>query len=127
MRLFPKLALLVSGLLLAAVVGLSALYYLSEERLIRQEAQAHQQELLQNLVLIAQDAYFSADDLLLATYTHSLLKWNPELISASVVDPHGRIKAHSEPHNIGKMSDGAAPSCALLLSQSVKFGHLDRK
>jgi signal transduction histidine kinase len=124
MRLFPKLALLVSGLLLAAVLGLSALYYMSEERLIRQEAQAHQQELLQNLVLIAQDAYFSTDDLLLATYTHSLLKWNPELISASVVDPHGRIKAHSEPHNIGKMSDGAAPSSALLLSQSVKYGRL---
>ena len=114
MRLFPKLALLVSGLLLAAVVGLSALYYVSEERLIRQEAQAHQQELLQNLVLIAQDAYFSTDDLLLATYTHSLLKWNPELISASVVDPHGRIKAHSEPHNIGKMSDGPRlpPPCS---------------
>jgi len=124
MRLFPKLALLVSGLLLAAVVGLSVLYYLSEERLIRQQAQAHEQELLQNLVLIAQDAYFSTDDLLLATYTHSLLKWNPELISASVVDPHGRIKAHSEPHNIGKTSDGVTPSSALVLSQAVKFGHL---
>jgi signal transduction histidine kinase len=124
MRLFPKLALLVSGLLLAAVVGLSALYYVSEERLIRQQAQAHQQELLQNLVLIAQDAYFSTDDLLLATYTHRLLKWNPELLSASVVDPRGRIKAHSEPHNIGKMSDAVTPSSALVLSQPVKYGQL---
>ena len=123
MRLFPKLALLVSGLLMAAIVGLSALYYWSEEKLIRQQAQAHQQELLQNLVLIAQDAYFSTDDLLLATYAHALLKWNPELISASVVDPQGRIKAHSEPHNIGKTSDGVLPSSALVLSQSVKFGH----
>jgi signal transduction histidine kinase len=122
MRLFPKLALLVSGLLLAAIVGLSALYYWSEQKLIRQQAEAHQEELLQNLVLIAQDAYFSTDDILLATYTHRLLKWNPELISASVVDPQGRIKAHSEPHNIGKTSDGVTPSSALVLSQSVKFG-----
>ena len=122
MRLFPKLALLVSGLLIAAIAGLSALYYWSEEKLIRQQAQAHQQELLQNLVLIAQDAYFSTDDILLATYTHRLLAWNPELISASVVDPQGRIRAHSEPHNIGKTSDGVVPSSALVLSQSVKFG-----
>src|ERR1039457_1684847 len=86
MRLFPKLALLVSGLLLAAIVGLSALYYWSEQKLIRQQAQVHQQELLQNLVLIAQDAYFSTDDILLAIYAHSLLKWNPELISASAVE-----------------------------------------
>ena len=63
MRLFPKLALLVSGLLLAAIVGLSALYYWSEQKLIRQQAEAHQEELLQNLVLIAQDAYFSTDDI----------------------------------------------------------------
>src|SRR5665213_4422671 len=105
MRLFPKLALLVSGLLITAIVGSSALYYWSEQRMIRQQAQAHQQELLQNLVLIAQDAYFSSDDLLLASYTHYLQKWNPELISASVVDPAGRIRAHSEPHNIGKTYD----------------------
>lgn len=122
MRLFPKLALLVSCLLVAAIAGLSSLYYWSEQRLIRQQAQAHQQELLQNLVLIAQDAYFSTDDLLLATYTHCLQKWNPELISASVVDPEGRIRAHSEPRNIGKTFDSVTPSSALVLSQSVKYG-----
>ena len=83
-------------------LGLSALYYWSQERLIRQEAQAHQQEFLQNLALIAQDAYFSKDDFLLAVYAHWLQKRNPELISASVVDPHGRILAHSEPRQIGK-------------------------
>ena len=122
MRLFSKLALLVSGLLLAAIVAFGALDYWNQERLIRQEAQAHQQELLQNLAMIAEDAYYSQDDLLLAVYAHSLQKRNPELISASVVDPHGRILAHSEPHQIGKTFDPVMPSYAVVLSQSVKAG-----
>jgi signal transduction histidine kinase len=113
---------MVSGLLLAAIVSLSTLYYWSQERLIRQEAQARQDELLQNLVLIAQDAYFSTDEILLATYTHWLQKKNPELISASVVDPHGKVLAHSEPRRIGKTLDPIAPSYALVLSQPVDFG-----
>ena len=59
---------------------------------------------------------------LLATYTHRLLKWNPELSARASWTRKGRIKAHSEPHNIGKTSDGVTPSSALVLSQSVKFG-----
>ena len=125
MRLFPKLALLVSGLLLAAIVALSSLYYWSQERMIRQEAQSHEQELLQNLVLIAQDAYFSTDEILLATYTHWLQKHNPELISASVVDPQGKVLAHSEPRRIGHQLESVTPSYALVLSQPVKYGHRD--
>ena len=110
MRLFPKLALLVSGLLLGAILCLSALYYWSEERQIRQDAQTQQQSLLQSLVHIAQQAFVADDDLLMAKYAHLLLKWNPDLLSASVVDTNGHIRAHSDPGGLGRWSKPLAPS-----------------
>jgi len=124
MRLFPKLALLVSGLLLGAILCLSALYYWSEERQIRQDAQTQQQSLLQSLVHIAQQAFVADDDLLMAKYAHLLLKWNPDLLSASVVDTNGHIRAHSDPRRFGQMVEalGPEPAYALAVSQPVRLG-----
>ena len=124
MRLFPKLALMVSGLLLAAILCLSALYYWSEERQIRQDAKAQQQSLLQSLVHIAQQAFVADDDLLMAKYAHLLLKWNPDMLSASVIDTHGHIRAHSDPRHFGQTSDalGPEPAYALTVSQPVILG-----
>jgi signal transduction histidine kinase len=124
MRLFPKLALMVSGLLLAVILCLSALYYWSQERQIRQDAQAQQQSLLQSLVHIAQQAFVADDDLLMAKYAHLLLKWNPDLLSASVVDTNGHIRAHSDPRRFGQTADalGPEPAFALTVSQPVILG-----
>ncbi len=124
MRLFPKLALMVSGLLLAAILCLSALYYWSEERQIRQDARAQQQSLLQSLVHIAQQAFVADDDLLMAKYAHLLLTWNPEMLSASVIDTKGHIRAHSDPQRFGQIADTLvpAPAYALIVSQPVILG-----
>src|ERR1017187_9001340 len=124
MRLFPKLALLVSGLLLGAILCLSALYYWSEERQIRQDAKAQQQSLLQSLVHIAQQAFVANDDLLMAKYAHLLLKWNPDMLSASVIDTNGHIRAHSDPRRFGQMAEalGPEPAYALAVSQPVRLG-----
>src|ERR1700733_5301328 len=124
MRLFPKLALMVSGLLLTAILCLSLLYYWSQERQIRQDAQSQQQSLLQSLVHIEQQAFVADDDLLMAKYAHLLLKWNPEMLSASVVDTDGHIRAHSDPTRFGQTADalGPEPAYALTVSQPVLLG-----
>jgi len=102
MKLFPKLALTVSGLLIGTTVCLSLSFYWAQRRAIRAEADQERHLLLQNLVHIAQESFLTNDDLLLVKYTRWLQKWNPSLVSASVVSPQGEVLAHSEPSQIGQ-------------------------
>ena len=103
MKLFPKLALTVSSLLIGTTVCLSLSFYIAERRSIRAEAGImNARALLQNLVHIAQESLLTNDDLLMVKYTRWLQKWNPSLVSASIVSPKGEILAHSEPSQIVK-------------------------
>jgi len=97
---------------------------LFERALLCEPGAADQQSLLQGLSHIAQHAFVTNTDLLLAKYTHLLLQWNPQMVSASVTDLNGRIRAHSEPRRIGQTLEAQppAPAYALTLSQPVRLG-----
>jgi len=127
MKLFPKLALTISALLVGATLALSATFYVAERRSIRAEADQERRALLQNLVHITQESFLSNDDLLLVKYTRWLQEWNPSLVSASVVSPRGEVLAHSEPSQIGK-SVSQIPidtdrTHILVLTQPVHLGN----
>jgi len=124
MKLFPKLACLVSVLLLGAIASVSTLYYWTQEREIRQELRTEEDGVLQNLVHMAQESFVSNDDLLLVKYTTLLPKWNPAIMAAEFVRPDGHILAHSEPGRIGHPSQEEDHGAAfvLVLRQSVKMG-----
>src|SRR5882762_11037861 len=109
MKLFPKLALTISTLLVGTTLALSVSFYLAERRSIRAQADQERRALLQNLVHITQESFLTNDDLLLVKYTLWLQKWNPSLVSASVVSPKGEILAHSEPSQIGKSVNPVQP------------------
>lgn len=102
MKLFPKLAILVITWLALSVFALCASFYVSEKRSIQNQAQEERRALLQNLVHITREALVSGDDLLLVKYTRWLQRWNPAVVSLSVVSPKGDILAHSEPARIGQ-------------------------
>src|SRR5690349_16252326 len=123
MKLFPKLALMVSALVLGSILYLSLSYYLGEERQIKQDAQAEERQALQNLAHIAKESFLTDDDLLLLKYIRLQLQLNPEMVSASVVDQNGKIRSHSEPSRIGQ-KEGENPQSAsvLMLNQSIKLG-----
>ncbi|MFA5975336.1 MAG: HAMP domain-containing sensor histidine kinase [Elusimicrobiota bacterium] len=125
MKLFPKLALMVSSLLIGTTLCLSVAFYFSERRSIEQEAEQERRVVLQNLIHIAQESFLTNDDLLLVKYTGWLQKWNPSLISASVIGTQGEILAHSEPTQIGKTS--APPELSrtevLVLSEPIRLGN----
>src|SRR5258706_14344584 len=130
-KLFPKLALTVSTLLIGTTLCLSISFYIAERRSIREEADQERRVLLQNLVHIAQESFLTNDDLLMVKYTRWLQKWNPSLVSASVVSPQGAVLAHSEPRLIGKSvtPENDAPtqteearSEVLVLTQPVHLG-----
>jgi signal transduction histidine kinase len=124
MKLFPKLALSVSALLIVSILGLSGAFYLSQQRAIRQQMDQERRSLLNNLVHIAQESFLTNDDLLLVKYTGLMQKWNPALISASVDSVNGEILAHSEPGRIGKSISENEPAATevLVLSEPVRMG-----
>jgi signal transduction histidine kinase len=124
MKLFPKLALLVSGLLLGAILYVSISYYRGEAREIQEQTEQEERQTLQNLTHIAGEAFLTEDDLLLVEYIRLLVRQNLEMASASVVDTRGQIRAHSDIHRIGQQEDDPAPNAAsvLILSESIKLG-----
>ena len=122
MKLFPKLALIISGLLISVSATLGLSFYLLERHNVREQVNLEQQALLQNLVHIAQESFLSNDDLLLVKYTSWLQKWNPSLVSASVVLPSGEVIAHSEPSEIGQYNPKSVAAHALILQAPVRLG-----
>ena len=124
MKLFPKLALMVSGLLIGTTLCLSLAFYMTQRHAIEQQADQERRAILQNLVHIAQESFLTNDDLLLVKYTGWLQQWNPALVSASVVAQTGEVIAHSEPDRIGKTAAPieAAPTEVLVLTQPVRIG-----
>lgn len=123
MKLFPKLALAVAGLVLLATLGLSLTFYWIEDHSIRQHADQERHAVLNNLVHMAEESFLTNDDLLLIKYAGWIQKWNPSITSASVVDAHGTVIAHSQPTQIGKP---ATPELTtpqtLVLSAPVNLG-----
>jgi signal transduction histidine kinase len=126
MKLFPKLALAVSGLLIGTTACLSLSFYFAERHAICAEVDQERHALLSNLVHIAQESILTNDDLLLVKYTRWLRKWNSSLVSASVVSPRGKVLAHSEPSQIGKpillAPFDSARTEVLVLTQPVHLG-----
>lgn len=124
MKLFAKLSLMVSGLLLGTILVLSLSYYWSEQREIRQQAQRDQERVLQNLAHIARESFLAGDDLLLVKYARLLPKWNPTMLSASVLGPDGQILAHTEPERIGQAGtlNPANTTTVLMLNQPLQMG-----
>jgi signal transduction histidine kinase len=126
-KLFPKLALSGSALVLGSIVSATFWVYAREKRDLEDHARQEQQAVLQNLSHIARESIVGNDDLLLVKYIRLLRQWNPNLTSASVVGTNGHILAHSEPSRIGQTADVVAdgPSYGLVLSQPVQLGSRD--
>jgi signal transduction histidine kinase len=127
MKLFHKLALAVSALLVGTILALSLSFYIGERRSVRMQADQERRALLQNLVHITQESFLTNDDLLLVKYTRWLQKWNPSLVSASVVSPQGEVLAHSEPSQIGKTVAQTPPNsgqtAVLVMTHPVHLGN----
>ena len=115
---------MISGLLIGTTICLSVAFYMTQRRSIDQEAEQERRAVLQNLVHIAQESFLTNDDLLLVKYTGWLQKWNPALMSASVMAQNGEVIAHSEPDRIGKVAAPfeAAPTEVLVLTEPVRIG-----
>ena len=126
MKLFPKLALTMSCLVLLTTVGLSLTFYWMEERSLRHQADQERRAVLGNLVHMVEESFLTNDDLLLIKYTGWVQKWNPSIVSASVVDAQGDILAHSEPRRIGQQMPAADAEStraqALVLSAPINLG-----
>jgi signal transduction histidine kinase len=125
LKLFPKLALSVSFLLIGLTVILTGSFYWAEQRQIRHDARLDQENVLGNLVHIAQEAFLTNDDLLLVKYTRWIRPWHPAMTSASVVDTHGAILSHSEPDQIGRQVEAvdAIPATrTVVLSAPIRQG-----
>lgn len=126
MTLFSKLALAVSTLVVGTTLCLSASFYWMERRAILQQADQERRSILLNLAHMARESVLANDDLLLVKYARGLRRWNPALLSASIVSPHGDVLAHSAPGLIGRPALVGPPPHAsadvLVITEPVFIG-----
>jgi signal transduction histidine kinase len=124
-RLFAKLALAVSSLLIGTALCFSAAFYWMERSAIEAQADQEREAVLRQLDHIVQESFLANDDLLLVKYVSWLPKWNPALRSAQVTGLNGEIVAHSDPSRIGKntLADEESEPDALAISGHVKVGN----
>jgi signal transduction histidine kinase len=125
MKIFPKLILTTSALLVGTTVGLSSAFYVSERRSLEQDADQERRAVLHHLVHIAEECFLTNDDLLLIKYSGWLHQGYPALRSASVVNRQGEVIAHSAPERIGTLAQKTSGDSAdaLVLSQPVHLGN----
>jgi len=123
MTLFPKLALMTSGLMAATTLTLSSAYYWHEKHNLEAELSNEQHMALHNLVHIAQESFLTNDDLLVVKYVRGLPQWTPGLQSASVIDTAGEVIADSQPSSIGREEEiHSLSNDTLVLTDAVMLG-----
>jgi signal transduction histidine kinase len=125
MKLFPKLSLTISALIVVSLFAVGLWVYVHDKREMEDRARQEQTAILNNLAHMGQEAIISNDRLMLVTYIQLLHRWNPNLISASVINNQGQILAHSEPRRIGQKvnREPVNPSYGVILSLPILLGN----
>lgn len=121
-----KLSVFASLLVLVVVLGAGVGLYLAERHYLEQRIQESQVEMVEVLTQVAKEALAQKSDLLLSSYL-SLIRRSRSLSYAMVVDPNGRILAHSNVVLVGQKADDALALNALkstsLLRQTSPSGN----
>ncbi len=99
-----KLSVFASLLVLIVVLGAGVGLYLAERQYLEQRIQESQVEMVEVLTQVAKEALAQKSDLLLSSYL-SLIRRSRSLSYAMVVDPQGRILAHSNVVLVGQKAD----------------------
>jgi len=120
MNIRVKLLLFSMVLVLGVIGGSSTLFFVTEKNLILQKEQEKQETIARGLSEVAREAVVSSNDILALNYIQQLLKGQPEIAQAYVIDLKGKILAHSEISLIGEKDTSPATPKALE-AQKVLF------
>ena len=100
MKLRTKFSVLNSFLIIAVILGVSVFLFIAEKRLLIQEMEKNQMNIIKGLAEVGKESLITNDEILLINYVN-LVKRSRGVMYAMVTGPQGKILAHTDVNILG--------------------------
>ena len=102
MKLRTKFSMLISFLVILIVLGVTVFLYIAESRFLIREMESSRTGLMESFNQVCKESLVIKDELLLLNYL-KLIKNTKGLVYAMLVNPGGRVLAHTDIHLLGNV------------------------
>lgn len=126
MRLRTKFSLLNSILIIAVILGVSIFLFIAEKRLLIQEMEKNQMNIIKGLAQVGRESLITNDEILLINYVN-LVERTRGVMYAMVTAPQGKILAHTDVNLLGTIANDTIAIKARSSNELVTQSYLDKK
>jgi len=126
MKLRTKFSLLNSFLIIAVILGVSIFLFIAEKRLLIQEMEKSQTNIIKGLAQVGKESLITNDEILLINYVN-LVERTRGVMYAMVTAPQGKILAHTDVNLLGTITDDTIAIKARSSNELVTQSYLDKE
>ncbi|HUW22515.1 MAG TPA: ATP-binding protein [bacterium] len=126
MKLRTKFSLLNSILIIAVILGVSIFLFIAEKRLLIQEMEKSQTNIIKGLAQIGKESLITNDEILLINYVN-LVERTRGVMYAMVTAPQGKILAHTDVDLLGTIANDTIAIKARSSDELVTQSYVDKE
>ena len=126
MKLRTKFSFLNSFLIIAVILGVSIFLFIAEKRLLIQEMEKSQTNIIKGLAQIGKESLITNDEILLINYV-KLVERTRGVMYAMVTAPQGKILAHTDVDLLGTIANDTIAIKARSSDELVTQSYVDKE
>lgn len=126
MKLRTKFSFLNSFLIIAVILGVSIFLFIAEKRLLIQEMEKNQTNIIKGLAQVGKESLITNDEILLINYV-KLVERTRGVMYAMVTAPQGKILAHTDVNLLGTIANDTIAVKARLSNELVTQSYVDKE
>ncbi len=126
MKLRTKFSFLNSILIIAVILGVSIFLFIAEKRLLIQEMEKNQTNIIKGLAQIGKESLITNDEILLINYVN-LVERTRGVMYAMVTAPQGKILAHTDVNLLGTIANDTIAIKARSSDELVTQSYVDKE
>ncbi|MFB0526021.1 MAG: ATP-binding protein [bacterium] len=126
MKLRTKFSVLNSFLIIAVILGVSVFLFIAEKRLLIQEIEESQVNIIKGLAQVGKESFITNDEILLMNYVN-LVNRTRGVMYAMVTAPQGKILAHTDVNVLGSIANDPVTKKAHSSNELVTQSYVDEE
>lgn len=126
MKLRTKFSFLNSFLIIAVILGVSIFLFIAEKRLLIQEMEKNQTNIIKGLAQVGKESLITNDEILLINYVN-LVERTRGVMYAMVTAPQGKILAHTDVNLLGTIANDTIAIKARSSDELVTQSYVDKE
>ena len=126
MKLRTKFSFLNSILIIAVILGVSIFLFIAEKRLLIQEMEKNQTNIIKGLAQVGKESLITNDEILLINYVN-LVERTRGVMYAMVTAPQGKILAHTDVNLLGTITNDTIAIKARSSDELVTQSYVDKE